>query len=287
MDSDKRANAAFLMSCYMVGASRLEQVQFSIHCVLICPHLYVRFQLLVHKRSPDDAFRPFQTINPSFLPYRDAGYGGATYHITILDCLRGLYKALNIGLLDLDALDLDAYEFYEKVENGDLNWICGKFMALASPHDDPVLPGAYAPGTAAAASKNNPGPAATYQGMLANGFPAAVAGIVARSAYMPASQVASSDLDRPSLAGQKRRLYSAFKIDDLVRYLKDNKVAALVRLNNKIYERKRFVDAGIEHVELYFPDGTTPPDSILKKFLELCESRQGTQPFDERLCDLK
>ncbi|TPX50134.1 hypothetical protein SeMB42_g00143 [Synchytrium endobioticum] len=245
-DNDKRANAAFLMSSYM---------------------------LLVHKQSPEDAFRPFQSINPPFQPYRDAGYGAATYHITVLDCLNGLFKALNTGLLDLDALDLEAYEFYEKVENGDMNWICDKFLALASPHDDPVLPGTYAPGTPGATSRNNPGPAATYSGMLANGFPAAVAGIVARSAYMPAPQ--ASELDRPLLAGQKKRLVSAFKIDDLVRYLKDNKVASLVRLNNKIYESKRFVDAGLEHVELYFPDGTTPSDPILKKFLELCETRQG------------
>ncbi|TPX36254.1 hypothetical protein SmJEL517_g01462 [Synchytrium microbalum] len=255
MDSDKRANAAFLMCCYM---------------------------LIVHRQSPDEAFRPFQNINPPFLPYRDAGYGAATYHITVLDCLRGLYKALNVGLLDLDALDLDAYEFYEKVENGDMNWICDKFCALASPHDDPVLPGAYAPGTPGAASKSNVGPAATYSGMLANGFPAAVAGIVARSAYMPApsdfqlqQQQAMAMASQVLGANGKKRLYSAFKIDDLVRYLKENKVTSLVRLNNKIYERKIFVDAGVEHVELYFPDGTTPPDHILKRFLELCEQRQG------------
>jgi cell division cycle 14 len=35
------------------------------------------------------------------------------------------------------------------------------------------------------------------------------------------------------------------------------------------------VEAGIEHIDLYFPDGTTPPDAIVKKFLEICESRKG------------
>ena len=45
---------------------------------------------------------------------------------------------MHIGIIDVDQLDPDEYEYYEKVENGDLNWITDKFIALASPKEDPV-----------------------------------------------------------------------------------------------------------------------------------------------------
>lgn len=75
--------------------------------------------------------------------YRDAGYGEATYWISILDCLNALYKGtrahpggLHGPLVDLDLLDTDEFEFYEKVENGDMNWVIpGIFLAMASPRD--------------------------------------------------------------------------------------------------------------------------------------------------------
>ena len=41
------------------------------------------------------------------------------------------------------------------------------------------------------------------------------------------------------------------------------------------YDRQRFVDGGFEHVDLYFPDGTCPPDTILRNFLALAESEAG------------
>ena len=90
-----------------------------------------------------------------------------------------------------------------------------------------------------------------------------------------------SNLNRRILGGKTRttssgkQLYSAYNIDDLIRYLKENGVKTIVRLNNKLYERQKFLDAGIDHIEMYFPDGTNPPDGILKRFLDLCETREG------------
>lgn len=57
-------------------------------------------------------------------------------------------------------------------------------------------------------------------------------------------------------------------------YFKKNNVKHVVRLNSKrTYDAKRtFVDAAnIQHTDLFFTDGTPPPDSILKNFLCLCE----------------
>jgi len=90
-DNDRRANSAFLMCAYL---------------------------LLVFNLTPDEAYRPIADIAYTFEPYRDAGYGPATYFITIKNCLQGLYKAIKTGLLDIDSLDVEEYEFYEKVKMG-------------------------------------------------------------------------------------------------------------------------------------------------------------------------
>ncbi|KND02115.1 uncharacterized protein SPPG_09042 [Spizellomyces punctatus DAOM BR117] len=225
-DSDKRANAAFLICAYM---------------------------LIVHRQTPEEAFRPLLGIQPPFLPYRDAGYGAATYHITIPDCLRGLHKGLTLGLLDLDSVDVEEYEFYEKVENGDFNWITNKFIALASPKDDP------APRTSSGFQQHH---AALRTG---TGWASGFAGLLARN-----NAVA------PQRAAKPSKFHPAYRIDDLIKYLKERGVTTIIRLNNRTYDRTKFVQAGIEHVELYFPDGTTPPDGVLMRFLEICENRPGS-----------
>ncbi|ETW01325.1 hypothetical protein H310_06886 [Aphanomyces invadans] len=52
-------------------------------------------------------------------------------------------------------------------------------------------------------------------------------------------------------------------------------VAGVVRLNEQCYDRKKFVHAGIHHVDLIFPDGSTPTDGILDKFINICERERG------------
>ena len=52
-------------------------------------------------------------------------------------------------------------------------------------------------------------------------------------------------------------------------------VSAVVRLNKKQYDRKRFVDGGFRHYDLYFPDGTCPTEAIIMRFLEIAESEPG------------
>lgn len=43
-----------------------------------------------------------------------------------------------------------------------------------------------------------------------------------------------------------------------------------------MYDAKRFTDGGFRHYELYFPDGSCPPDSITARFLEIAEREGGT-----------
>ena len=54
-------------------------------------------------------------------------------------------------------------------------------------------------------------------------------------------------------------------------YFKRKNVNLVVRLNKKYYDCKKFTDHGINHIDLYFVDGSNPPENILLKFLKLCE----------------
>ncbi|KAK2895766.1 cell division cycle 14Aa [Channa argus] len=185
-DQKKRANAALLIGAYAVM------------------HL---------KRSPEEAYRTLISgNNTGYLAFRDAAVGECSFNLTVLDCLRGLRKALQHGFLDFEDFDVEEYEYYECVENGDMNWIIpGKILAFSSPHP---------------------------RSKIENGYP-----FHAPEAYFA--------------------------------YFRQNNIRAVVRLNRKLYEGRRFEDAGFEHHDLFFLDGTTPSDLIIRRFLHVCESTEG------------
>eukprot|EP00747_Dinoflagellata_sp_TGD_P051788 gnl/TRDRNA2_/TRDRNA2_147526_c1_seq2.p1 gnl/TRDRNA2_/TRDRNA2_147526_c1~~gnl/TRDRNA2_/TRDRNA2_147526_c1_seq2.p1 ORF type:complete len:247 (+),score=47.18 gnl/TRDRNA2_/TRDRNA2_147526_c1_seq2:105-845(+) len=60
--------------------------------------------------------------------------------------------------------------------------------------------------------------------------------------------------------------------EDYVPIFKDAGIGMVVRLNRKQYDRKRFIDNGIKHLDLYFLDGSCPPQDIITKFLQAVES---------------
>ncbi|XP_066480225.1 dual specificity protein phosphatase CDC14A isoform X2 [Tiliqua scincoides] len=185
-DQRKRANAALLIGAYAV--------------------VYL-------KKTPEEAYRTLLSgSNPPYLPFRDASFGNCTYNLTILDCLQGLKKALQHGFVDFTTFDADEYEHYERVENGDFNWIVpGKFLAFSGPH----------PKT-----------------KIENGYP-----LHAPEAYFP--------------------------------YFRKHNITVVIRLNKKIYEAKRFTDGGFEHYDLFFIDGSTPNDNIMRRFLNISENAEG------------
>ena len=58
-------------------------------------------------------------------------------------------------------------------------------------------------------------------------------------------------------------------------YFRKHNVTTIVRLNKKIYDARRFIDAGFQHYDLFFIDGSTPSDNILNRFLEISENADG------------
>jgi cell division cycle 14 len=205
--------------CKMLEAKLNDPMLKSARIVHYCSHdpkkranaacLIGAFQVIVLGKSGDASYQPFAGIYPPFLPFRDATCGMCTYSCTILDCLKGLEKAIACGWFDWTRFDVDSYEFFEKVENGDMNWIIpDKFLAFA-------------------------GPCAT-----------------------------SVDADG----------YPAFTPEDYVPIFRDGGIGLVVRLNKKQYDRRRFMDHGLKHVDLYFLDGSCPDPEIISKFLHIVEN---------------
>lgn len=58
-------------------------------------------------------------------------------------------------------------------------------------------------------------------------------------------------------------------------YFRKHNVTSIVRLNKKIYDARRFTDAGFDHFDLFFIDGSVPSDTIVRQFLELSENAEG------------
>ncbi|XP_074641647.1 dual specificity protein phosphatase CDC14C-like isoform X3 [Tubulanus polymorphus] len=58
-------------------------------------------------------------------------------------------------------------------------------------------------------------------------------------------------------------------------YFRRQNVTTIIRLNKKIYDAKRFTDAGFNHVDMFFIDGSVPSDTIVRQFIEICEKSKG------------
>ena len=128
------------------------------------------------------------------------------------------------------------YYFYERVENGDMNWIVpGKFLAFSGPH---------------ASHHSDAGLRTLTPGTLPSLF----------------HPFLSIPFLFPFAPPFNNRIY----VDDYIPYFKKHNVVMVVRLNKKVYDKKRFIDYGVKHTDLYFVDGSTPSDSIVQRFLEVC-----------------
>ncbi|XP_014249383.1 dual specificity protein phosphatase CDC14A-like isoform X2 [Cimex lectularius] len=176
-------------------------------------YLIASYAILYLKLTPEEAYSILvDGVEQPFIPFRDASCGVSVFPITLLDCLQAVYKSHHLGFFNFEDFDVEEYERYEKVENGDLNWIVPqKFIAFCGPH---------------AFNK------------IENGYP----------------------------------LHSP---ESYFNYFRKNNITTVVRLNNKKYNSARFTNSGFAHMDLFFVDGSTPSDHIMKQFLSISESAAG------------
>jgi len=169
--------------------------------------------IIVHRQPAEKVFAPFNFANPPLMPYRDASANpNSMFHLTVLDCLQGLEASLRLKLFDWGRFNVESYEYFEKVENGDLSWILpGRMLAFAGPYPT------------------------------------------------------STDEDG----------FKTLTPEDYVPLFKDAGIRLVIRLNRKTYDKTRFIDLGIKHADLYFPDGSCPSREIINKFLHITEAERG------------
>jgi cell division cycle 14 len=96
--------------------------------------------VLIQSWAPHLALAPIAQADPPLMPFRDAGYSQADYGITVQDVVYGVWRAKEQGFCALPSFDLEEYERYERVDQGDFNWITPDFLAFASPQHTPVAP---------------------------------------------------------------------------------------------------------------------------------------------------
>lgn len=189
--------------------------------------------MIVQHRAPWEAFQPIAEME--FIPFRDAGRGPSDFNLNVQDCLWGIWKAIQNGLCDMNEFDVEDYEYYEKVENGDWNWISPHFVAFASPVDPYWIKSQK--------EKEN-----------------------ARTTPTPSSKPSSSSNNNVAL---QRKLPVPFL--NCLDYFEKRNIKLVIRLNHHLYDRNTFIERGIDHMELYFDDGTNPTDEIVRTFLDVAD----------------
>lgn len=93
--------------------------------------------MLYCKRTADEAYDLLTSSpdSPPFEMFRDASLSEPCYRIGLRDCLSAVYKCHQLGFFNFRDFNLKEYEYFERVENGDLNWILpGKYIAFCGPH---------------------------------------------------------------------------------------------------------------------------------------------------------
>lgn len=109
----KRVNATFLMGAYAIVSM---------------------------KKTPEEAYNMLDVESNPFtpiLPFKDASVYPNRYNLTLLHCLQGLHKAVSNNFFSMEEFNVSEYENYEKVQNGDLNWIVpNKLLAFCGPHSE-------------------------------------------------------------------------------------------------------------------------------------------------------
>lgn len=137
-----RVNAAFLAGCYQI--IYLNKPANDVYKLLISS---TKQQQQMQRENSPEMVNIHLTHHSSltrnvlaqkcnvYKAYRDAALGPPLYLLTMFDCLIAIEKAKAEGWLDFENFNVDEYEYYERVENGDLNWLVpGQFIAFCGPH---------------------------------------------------------------------------------------------------------------------------------------------------------
>jgi len=96
--------------------------------------LLAAYLVVEHEYTAEQAWAEFGWIdNLPVLPFRDATYCKQDYELTVLNCLQGLQKAIDIGWYDKNTFDADQYKLLDDPENADMHFLSPDFVAFKGP----------------------------------------------------------------------------------------------------------------------------------------------------------
>ncbi|KAK7079429.1 Dual specificity protein phosphatase cdc14a [Halocaridina rubra] len=79
----------------------------------------------------------------------------------------------------------------------------------------------------------------------------------------------------PHAESKVKNGYTLHSPETYFSYFRKHNVTTVVRLNKKIYDAARFKNAGFNHYDMYFIDGSCPSDEIMREFLRVSENTEG------------
>ena len=99
-------------------------------------YLLGAFLVLHLDATPEEASAPFEGLETRVLPYRDATWVPSTWDLHLVDCWRGLRRAVLTGLYDTVTFNEDEYFYYDQPCHGDMHEVVkAKFFAFKGPTD--------------------------------------------------------------------------------------------------------------------------------------------------------
>lgn len=73
--------------------------------------------------------------------------------------------------------------------------------------------------------------------------------------------------------------YCTLAPSDYIPYFKKRNVGLVVRLNRKAYNEEDFLNAGIQHLEQFYTDGSCPPRTVLDRVIERLDAVPANEAF--------
>jgi len=226
-------------------------------------YLICAWQILYLHLTPEDAFSGFKKgprsphsviegVSSSdsniytLQPFHDASPCECTYNLTVLDCLRGLAKARDYGFFNFETFDVNEYEYYEQVEVRFYLVLCiGVWYCILRCVPLAIL--TLIDFVSCLSSQNGDLNWIIKDKILAFAGPHYRRNITAEG-------------------------YCTLTPHDYIKYFQQKNVGLVVRLNKKCYDENDFIQAGIDHFEQYYLDGSCPPMSILHKVVAAFEA---------------
>lgn len=70
--------------------------------------------------------------------------------------------------------------------------------------------------------------------------------------------------------------------EDYIPIFRKLDITCVIRFNKRCYDRRRFTEVGIKHVDLFYEDGGNPTEEILQRFLKICENTKARKTLFAR-----